>query len=160
MKYLRYFEERKINHKPDPIIVIVDSYLETAIWSNNDVQGFEGLTIYNFSDKARKQAEIEVRWFLDNAGDVFGEVADTTIGHDLWLSRNGHGSGFFDRDGYDEDTADFLMDLSRILGEIYLSLKSKKIYFEFSNTDRYKNFDLEQYFKDRELKKAEKKYNL
>ena len=156
MKYLRYFE---INHKPKQIDVVLDSYLETALWTEEEREEFDNKTIWNFSYLAKKQAKEEIEWFLDNAGDVFGEVSDTTIGHDLWLSRNGHGSGFFDRDGYDEDDAKFLMDLARVLGGVDIYINKGWVEFE-SYSKKYKSFDLEKYFKDIEFKKTIKKYNL
>jgi len=161
MKYLRYFEELKINHKREPIDIIMDTYFESALWSVEDKdEDFKYKTIHDFSDQARNQAKEEIKWFLDNAGDVFSEILNTEIGHDLWLSRNGHGSGFFDRAGYEEDDADFLMDLARILGEIYLEIgDDDKIYF-IGGSEKYKDFDLDKYFEDVKLKKAKKKYNI
>ena len=41
-------------------------------------------------------------------------MSDEQLGHDLWLSRNGHGAGFFDR-GYDEDVEKKLEDAARLL---------------------------------------------
>lgn len=156
MKYLRYFEE----HKPNPPDVIVDSYLEAALWTSNDREEFDNKTIWNFSDKAKKQAKKDIEWFLNNAGSVFDDVDETTIGYDLWLSRNGHGSGFFDRDGYDEDDSKFLMDLSKILGEISIYINDRG-WIDFDiYSEKYKNFDLEKYFKDKEEKDRIKKYNL
>jgi len=159
MKYLRYFEQ--INHKPNSIDIVVDSYFETALWTSEEQdKDMENKTIYDFSESARSRAKEEIEWFLDNAGDVFNEVSYTAIGHDLWLSRNGQGAGFFDRSGYDEDDAIFLMDLSKILGEISIEVgNDDKIYF-FGGSEKYKTFDLEKYFEDLKLKKNIKKFNL
>ena len=158
MKYLRYFE--KINHKPNPLDVIVDAYLETSLWSvKGTSEEFEDVYVSDFSDDAKKQAREEIEWFLKNAGEVFGEVSNTTIGHDLWLSRNHHGTGFFDRSGYDEDTAKFLTDLSHVLDDISMYVgDDDKIYFEKS--DKYKSFDIVKFLKDKEEKDRIKKYNL
>jgi hypothetical protein len=160
MKYLRYFEQ--INHKPYPIDIITDSYLETAIWTRSDQdEEMEEKTIYDFSDSARSKAKEEIKWFIDNAGDVFGYVSYTSIGHDLWLSRNGHGAGFFDRGAYDKDDASLLMELADILGGIDIEVSSSddKIYF-FGGSEKYKTFDLEKYIEDREFKKTLKKFNV
>lgn len=161
MKYLRYFEQ--INHKPNTTDVIIESYLETALWvseTSDDHEEFDDKTIFNFSYNAKKQAKEEIEWFLANAGDVFSEVSDTTIGHDLWLSRNHHGSGFFDRDGYDEDTAQFLMDLSNILGEISIYINDRGWIDFDGNSKKYKEFDIVKFLKDKEEKDRIKKYNL
>lgn len=50
---------------------------------------------------------------LAKAGD------DDQNGHDFWLTRNGHGAGFWDR-GYDEDVSDALTDAAHKCGECYL----------------------------------------
>lgn len=42
------------------------------------------------------------------------------VGHDLWLTRNGHGSGFWDRpEVYGRRNADLLADRARKLRECY-----------------------------------------
>ena len=160
MKHLKHFEQQQINNKLDNINVIVDSYLETALWISDDRDEFDNKTIYDFSYSARKQAESEIKWFINNAGDIFDEVSTESIGCDLWLSRNGRGSGFFDRDGYDKDSVDFLMHLSTILGEIDIYVNDKKnIDFDVSS-EKYKNFDVEKYKKEMEFQKIIKKYKL
>lgn len=157
MKYLSYFE-KNIN-SDDDIIIILYSYLETALCVESDNKDLEDRTIWDFSDESKEQAKSEIKWFLHNAGDVFYNVSFTTIGHDLWLTRNGHGSGFFDRD-YNEDVLELLEDLSKELGEIYLYVgDDDEIYFD-GGSGKYKKFDLDKYKKDKELKRDAKKYNL
>ena len=160
MKYLKYFEQ--INPEID-IDVIIESYFEAALWmseTSDDHEKFDDKTIWNFSYNAKKQAKEEIEWFIDNAGSVFDDVDKKTIGHDLWLTRNNHGSGFFDRSGYDEDDAEFLTELAKILGEVDIEVNDKGWIDFHGNSEKYKNFDLEKYFEDRKLKKAENKYNL
>ena len=42
------------------------------------------------------------------------------IGHDLWLTRNGHGAGFWDRpEIYGEENARILTLMARAMGEHY-----------------------------------------
>lgn len=162
MKYLKYFEMRTPDYK-SAINVIIDSYLETAIWTEDFDKEVEGKTIYDFSDNARNQAKEEIEWFLKNSVDMFGslvfkDVSYTSIGHDIWLSRNGHGAGFFDR-GYEKEISDFLMYLSHELGEIALEVNNDKIDFVMGS-EKYKDFDLEDYKRDKELKDRAKKYNV
>ena len=166
MKYLKYFEKFDYKSKLD---IIVDSYLETAIWTEEDGNAeLEGKTIHDFSDNARNQAREEILWFLKNSTAMFGssvftDVSYTSIGHDIWLSRNHHGAGFFDR-GYEKEISDFLMYLSHELGDINIYIKEfdnedSKIYFDMSS-EKYKEFDLEDYKRDKELKDRAKKYNV
>jgi hypothetical protein len=48
---------------------------------------------------------------------------------DIWLTRNGHGSGFFDH-SYDDDNEKKLMDAARSLKEKYLYIgDDNKLHF-------------------------------
>jgi len=151
----KIFENQNIKHD---INEIVNCYLICALWTNDDEEEFEGKTIYDFSEESKKLAESEIKWFVTVAGDAIDDIPDDILGHDLWLTRNGHGSGFWDR-GYNEDIEKILVDLSKELGytDIYVG-DDDLIYL--SGTDRYKDFDVEQYKKDVELKKDVRKYNL
>jgi hypothetical protein len=57
---------------------------------------------------------------LENGGIDASEVSDEMLGHDLWLTRNGHGVGFWDRDL--GDLGDLLTDLADLMGEFDLSV--------------------------------------
>jgi hypothetical protein len=46
--------------------------------------------------------------------------ATSYAGHDFWLSRNGHGAGFFDRDNVPEDTRDKLQDAAKLFSDVGL----------------------------------------
>lgn len=50
---------------------------------------------------------------LARAGD------EAQNGHDFWLTRNGHGVGFWDR-GYDKEVGDALTKASESFGEVDL----------------------------------------
>ena len=151
MKYLKYLKENLSDHN---IKKIVDSYLECALFTED----VKNKTIHDFSKKARDRANTEIVWFVSTAGNALDNIEDNLIGQDLWYSRNGHGSGFWDND-YDDDVVKILMDLSGELGEIYLYKHKGKIYFEGGN-EKYKEFDIEKYHNDIKKKKTLKNYNL
>ena len=44
------------------------------------------------------------------------DIADDTAGHDFWLTRNGHGCGYWDGD-YPEPQATEMTDASKVFGE-------------------------------------------
>lgn len=156
MKHIKYFKETYEFHNKRRI---VDSYLETALWSEEDKEELQGKSIYDFSDKAREQAEEEIEWFISNADDALNDIDNESIGHDLWLSRNGHGAGFFDR-GYDDDVEEILEHLSDVLGTIYIEVnESDKIVF-YGGSDKYKEFDIDEYNRGKEFNNAVKKYNV
>ena len=45
------------------------------------------------------------------------EASDAQNGHDLWLTRNGHGAGYWDR-GYDDKVSDAITDAAKSLGSV------------------------------------------
>ena len=102
MKHLKIFEDFDDNEDEDyhDINTIVNSYIETLIWTEEGKEEddpFEGKSIFDISDASKEKIKKEVEWFIDSAGDVFEELDDEQIGYDLWLTRNGHGTGFSDR---------------------------------------------------------------
>ena len=158
MKYLKYFEE-----KPYPvrnIDVILDSYLETALWTEEDMLGEENnFSIYDFSEEDRNESRKQIKWFVDTAKSSLNGLSDTAIGHDIWLSRNGHGSGFWDRDIPKHDS-DFLMELCHQLGTVNIYVGDNGNLYMDSYSDKYLKFDVKKYREELKLKKAAKKYNL
>lgn len=85
------------------IDTIVDHYLIAALWSslNNETENHfdeDGFDISDIDDNSLEDAKKAVRAFLLLAPKKTVEKMDLEqIGHDLWLTRNGHGAGFWDR---------------------------------------------------------------
>ncbi len=82
------------------------SYIEAALWSSTDntnEQGGEPLD-YNyssrdFSPELAARIQLDCKSFYDANEETWREVSsDSHAGHDFWLTRNGHGSGFWDRE--------------------------------------------------------------
>lgn len=112
--------------------VMIHHYLIAAIWADCP----EG-THPRASNKARCAAERDCRFFLNlvgpgrvqrvreahdagygthpDCGPVSGEFA--AMGHDLWLTRRGHGTGFWDRDALPKDLRTKLTELAHSMGE-------------------------------------------
>ena len=81
-----------------------DAYLEAALWSSTDDEGTPLDRNYSISDFAPEAlaAAIKVsKEFQKHHEDDLNETSadDEQHGHDFWLTRNGHGAGFWDR-GY------------------------------------------------------------
>jgi hypothetical protein len=80
------------------------AYVTCALWSSNDEstpQGGEPLDAnYTAADIAPETLETMLadcaRFQAENAEDI--AIEPERAGHDFWLTRNGHGSGFFDGD--------------------------------------------------------------
>jgi len=79
---------------------ILPSYLEACTWAESgDEHCSLGEHAPEFHRLAHAYALKRCASFLHENPDVEGLPADS-VGHDLWLSSQGHGTGFCDR-GYD-----------------------------------------------------------
>lgn len=82
----------------------VAGYLQAAAWSSDDGD-HEGLEGFEFAPCAVLQAQAECRAFIDACGPLIEQAAELRewdcLGHDFWLTRAGHGTGFWDRDELD-----------------------------------------------------------
>lgn len=121
---------------PDQISTddVLRAYIECAIWSSTDDDGAPLDRDHDASDIAPEALESmreDVRDFLSpddtDWGVRFGRALDfwalelgaEQIGHDLWLTRNRHGAGFWDRFGGDTEGArhgDVLTEAARAYG--------------------------------------------
>jgi hypothetical protein len=80
------------------IMSMLDSYIESAIWTaEEELDSDDDIDAY-ISDNSRIDAYKDVRDFVNAAGNLLDNIEPFQIGHDLWLTRNGHGTGFWDRD--------------------------------------------------------------
>lgn len=96
----------------------VSSYLEAALWTSTDDTGQPlddaGWTAEDFDTESLDAAERQVAEFWDRAtAEGLTEHWDPEqFGHDFWLTRNGEGTGFWDRDDYGSGAGDKLADMS------------------------------------------------
>lgn len=73
------------------------AYIEAALWSSTDDSN-PGLDLqdYELADETRAAMAADCRKF--QAENDCSERGDLQGGHDFWLTRNGHGCGFWDGD--------------------------------------------------------------
>ena len=94
-------------------------YLATALWASTDDDGEPMDADHDIEDLAPiavQQAESDCATFLATfASDISGRESDAA--HDLWLTRNHHGAGFWDGD-WPEPLATRLTDAAHALGEV------------------------------------------
>lgn len=97
----------------------LNDYLGCAVWSSMNLDG-RFLDNYIFSDNAKEKMEKELQDFVDrvNAEIPEMEMDAGQFAHDFWLTRNGHGAGFWDR-GLG-DLGDKLTKLAKTFGECNL----------------------------------------
>ena len=73
----------------------LEAYLACALWSSS----ISEYAISDFSIDAIKEAQSDVFDFVNANQDLItkSELSEEQVGHDFWLTRNGHGAGFWDR---------------------------------------------------------------
>ncbi len=112
------------------------AYIEAALWSTNDESDERGgepmdanYDIYDIEpDTLAKLAADCAKFQAENAADLalYNHPQWTAAelgGHDFWLTRNGHGCGFWDRnDCLPEDAGQRLTDAAHAYGEVYLEV--------------------------------------
>jgi len=113
------------------------AYIQAALWSTNDDEGdplennysaddIDSLTLSRIKDDCKRFQE-------ENADDIAEWEGDRTpeeaAGHDFWLTRNGHGTGFWDGD-WPEDAGDQLTVASEAFSsfDLYVGHDDGRIY--------------------------------
>lgn len=104
---------------------MLEGYQECALWSSTDDDGKP------LDDSGMLLAQETLDWFLADCGEFLGSIDEagipwrdamdeSTLGFDLWLTRNGHGAGFWGR-GLGE-LGDQLTGAAKLLGsrELYV----------------------------------------
>lgn len=112
--------------KAEDLTSAVESYINCALW----VEELDDADITVDETEVKRVSE-DIKKFYDIVSNEFGtELANhifslsgtdvsSSVGHELYLSRNGHGSGFFDADEFDsikDGLSDRLQDLAREMG--------------------------------------------
>lgn len=97
------------------------AYLRTALWSSDDEAGVSLDRAYSDRDyhpETLAQMLADCQQFQDLAGELI--LCDLKMaGTDFWLTRNRHGSGFWDGD-WQEDVGRKLTELAHSFGERHL----------------------------------------
>jgi hypothetical protein len=78
------------------------------------------------------QSEADLNEFIDQASkfEGFSKCDLTDVAHDFWLTRNGHGAGFWDGD-YPKKLGEQLTELAHTFREVHAIVgDDDKIYFE------------------------------
>lgn len=97
------------------------AYLEAALWSSTDGErGEKQLDNYDWADgEKEKLIPDALKFYQDHYDDISDDLG--RAGHDFWLTRNGHGAGFWDGD-WPEEVGERLTQVSKKYGEVYLYL--------------------------------------
>jgi hypothetical protein len=79
--------------KTKNIAEIVKHYLHAALWTEE----LDSFDLEDIHANSVAQATEDCKSFVEKAGSLLNEINEEQIGHDFWLTRNGHGAGFWDR---------------------------------------------------------------
>ncbi len=88
------------------------------------------------SDRLNKKIDEDIDLFIKKAKNLIKQALRVDnyylddIGHDFWLTRNGHGAGFWDRDL--GEVGDKLTKIAESFGSVYLYVFKNELYHEFS----------------------------
>jgi hypothetical protein len=114
----------------------IDGYITCALWSSTDEStpsgGYPLDQNYDTDDiapESRAKMEADCKAFLASNIDDIPADKMASAGHDFWLTRNGHGAGFWAREEgfYPEDAGQRLTDAAHAFGEsnLYVDDNSK-----------------------------------
>jgi len=95
-------------------------YIKTALWSSTGEDGEPLDDNYNeedISEQTLQEMRVQLQSFLDMVEKSYPghTFKGDKLAHDFWLTRNGHGSGFWDGDWPDQGAK--LTELSKRFGE-------------------------------------------
>jgi hypothetical protein len=109
---------------------LTDQYLETALWSSTGEDGDpldDDHSTADFAPEAVASARADVASFVESNADKIAAAQallptydDAQVAHDFWLTRNGHGAGFWDR-GLGEVGDELTKDAKAYGSLVYLS---------------------------------------
>ena len=130
--------------------------------SNINKKGFDTFTKEDIEDNSLIKAYTDIKEFIKKVGEDTIESAITednvepdTIGHDLWLTRNGHGAGFFDGH-YDEEIEEKFLNASREMGSVDLYINENgKLSFSNEHVFENKNNNMKILVNEEDLKYIE-----
>lgn len=86
----------------------IEAYKTALLWSSGDGEENESFESFDLSAGAHKKCVEDCRWFLTIARPLLAQYVAQIVaapnttpwemaGHDFWLTRAGHGVGFWDR---------------------------------------------------------------
>jgi len=107
---------------------IVDAYIETLLWSSTVTCDYSGESvpadslwhIGQIDPASHADTKDEVSAFVEEASDLLDKagLSEGQIGHNIALTRNGHGAGFWDL-GLGE-TGKALTDIANAMGTAHV----------------------------------------
>ena len=109
----------------------LNAYMTCALWSSTDDEDEALDTNYSMGDIGADSIismTIDCHNFYNENYAIWMHDMDCSqAGHDFWLTRNGHGTGFWDRGN--GRVGDILTERSHAMGEVELHVENNKVYY-------------------------------
>lgn len=120
---------------PDKLDEFTQAYLVAALWSSNDQSDEQGgdpldenYDIKDIDPVALEKAKADCAKFQQEFGHLITEenclkFEDSPLsqaGHDFWMTRNGHGVGFWEESDWEKEAGKILTNGSKKFGELNL----------------------------------------
>ena len=104
----------------------LSDYLACALWSSGEE--YDDYGVFDFAPSALERAEKDLTDFWDKILPHFDkyenwndEPSDRDTAHDFWLTRCGHGTGFWDNPGiYGVENGEIFTQIAKEFGEAWL----------------------------------------
>mgnify|MGYP006097430815 CR=1 FL=1 len=109
----------RIDNLNNATLEVTHHYLVCALWAEVDDSGEPLDSLYDLLDislKTEQQALADCRrmvaYILDSKISLPASYTLAQLGHDLWLTRNGHGAGIWDRGlgVIGDELSDYILD--------------------------------------------------
>lgn len=116
----------------DTLDTFTRAYIECALWSSTDDDGNpldDGRDISDMHPSAIERMRTDCEAFQASHYEMI-ESDLSRAGHDFWLTRNGHGAGFWDGD-WPKETEDILTDAAHAFGEADLYIGDDDLIYHF-----------------------------
>lgn len=91
------------------------AYITCALWSNTMDKKY---SMNDLAPETMEQMKEDCQSFQEKYGSLIQNDL-SQAGHDFWLTRNGHGAGFWDGD-WEKDLGEILTKASKTYGECNL----------------------------------------
>ena len=112
-----------------------NAYLEASVWSSTDDDGEPiGRLDLDVSEETKAKMRVDCDKFYDDTKHLITDencltrlYCDEQAGHDFWLTRNGHGVGFWETSDWAAVAGEQLDNASRAFGEYYLFAQDGEI---------------------------------
>jgi hypothetical protein len=101
------------------------AYVEAALWSSDTEDGTPLDQIdAEIEDRTQAAMRRDCQKFYEANRHLMDDPSQG--GHDFWLTRNGHGTGFWDRDNLPEDVGEVLTQAAQAFGEVNLEYDAEQ----------------------------------